>query len=156
MRKNYIQLTEKVQSHLNPERVILEKSFRDELSSISYSDVLVFVRSAMKAVDYSYTSKSRKAGEKVKQHLKEVLSDVVYKYQGSVMTDTHIKAYSDIDLLTISDKFYSWDFKTVKRILENGNLRERFEESSIRKLKYENNAEPYTGDSLADLRISIT
>ncbi len=152
MRKNYTQLTRNIQGRLNPEGLILEKAFRDELGSISYSDALVFVRSAMKGVEPEYTSKSKEAGEKVKEHLKAVLSNVEYKYQGSVMTDTHIKGYSDIDLLTISNKFYSWDSSQVKHILENYDQRQRFREDSIRKLEYENNASSYTGDTLDDLR----
>ena len=152
MRKNYSQLARIIQSRLNPEGLILEKAFRDELDSISYSDVLVFIRTAMKGVEPEYTKRSKEAGEKVKDHLKTVLKDVEYKYQGSVMTDTHIKGYSDIDLLTISDKFYSWESSRAKQILENYDQRQQYRESSIRKLEYENNVSPYTGDSLADLR----
>jgi hypothetical protein len=152
MRKNYSQLTRNIQASLNPESLILEKAYQDELGSISYSDVLVFIRSAMKGVEPEYTRRSKEAGEKVKDHLKTVLTNVVYKYQGSVMTDTHIKGYSDIDLLTITNKFYSWDSSRVKQILENHEQKQRYREASIRKLEYENSVSSYSGNSLDDLR----
>ena len=151
MRKNYSQLTKNIMSRLNPEGLILEKAFREEIGSISYSNVLMFVRSAMKGVEPEYTKRSREAGDRVKEHLKTVLTDVIYKYQGSVMTDTHIRGYSDIDLLTISDRFYSWDSSRVKQILENYDQRQRYREALIRKLEYENDTSPYEGDSLEDL-----
>lgn len=152
MRKNYAQLTRNVNARLNPENILLEKSFTDELSSISYSDVLVYVRNAMKGVEPEYTKRSREAGERVKEHLKSVLTDVIYKYQGSVMTNTHIKGFSDIDLLTISDKFYTWDSSGVSAILESFERMSKFGESSINKLQYEKNATSYTGNMLDDLR----
>lgn len=106
MAKNYRQLTESIRGRINPENFVLNKSFSDELATISYSDVLTYIRIAMKGVEPEYTQKSKDAGERVKEHLSKELRDVTFKYQGSVMTDTHIKGYSDIDLLTICEKFY--------------------------------------------------
>lgn len=154
MRKNYTNITSNIQSKKNPEGLILEKSYQAELSSISKSDVLVFIRTAMKGVEPEYTRKSIEAGEKVKEHLRTVLSDVEYKYQGSVMTNTHIKGYSDIDLLTITDKFYTRDISRVKQILENSDNRLRFNEDSIRKLECESNSGAYVGDALTDLLLN--
>jgi hypothetical protein len=154
MRKNYTLLTNNIQSKKNPEGLILEKSFQTELSTISKSDVLVFTRTAMKGVEPEYTAKSIEAGEKVKNHLKSVLSDVDYKYQGSVMTNTHIKGYSDIDLLTITNNFHTSEVTRVKQILENYDQRQRFNDDSIRKLESENNLGFYHGDSLNDLLVN--
>lgn len=153
MRKNYSELSRGVESRLNPEGFILEKAFRDELFSISYSDVLMYIRSAMKGVEPEYTRRSKDAGEKVKDHLKTVLTDVIYKYQGSVMTDTHIKGYSDIDLLAICDKFYSWDSSGIREAVEDYSKRQQYSDSSVRKLQRKvDNFSPYEGSSLDDLR----
>lgn len=152
MRKNYLQLTNAVRSQLNPEGMVLEKAFTDEIGSLSYSDVLVFIRTAMNGVDPEYTRRSMEAGEKVKEHLRSVLVDVTYEYQGSVMTDTHIRGYSDIDLLTIAGGFYSWDSGGVKQILENHDRRKAFSTAEISKLEYEDNLSSYAGNSLSDLQ----
>jgi hypothetical protein len=152
MAKNYRSLTESVRSRINPESLILEKAFTDELSSVSYSDVLVYIRYAMKGVESTYTQKSIDAGENAKDHLKKSLSDVAYRYQGSVMTNTHIKGHSDIDLLIISDKFYTWDSYETKKILESADRRSTFQQSSIQKLETEVNNSAYTGNAIEDLR----
>lgn len=152
MPKNYNQLTESVRNRINPEHKALTKTFSDELSTISYSDVLVFIRTAMKGVESEYTQKSRDAGERVKDHLLKGLSQVSFRYQGSVMTNTHIKAYSDIDLLTISEKFYQVDNYTVRRILENTEERIKYFPSSIDKMEKEINVSSYQGNAIEDLR----
>jgi len=117
---NYHQLTNNVRSMIDPERIMLEKSIQEDLSSIRYSDVVEYVRFAMNGVDPAYTQKTKDAGENVKTHLTNGgLSDASFRYQGSVMTNTHIKGYSDIDLLTISEKFYQYDFWDVRSLLND-------------------------------------
>jgi len=152
MPKNYRQLTESIRERLNPEHRQITKSFSDELATISYSDVLVFIRTAMKGVEPEYTQKSRDAGERVKEHLSNELKDVTFKYQGSVMTDTHLKGFSDIDLLTISEKFYQADNYNIKLLLENSERRAKFYQTSIDKMQKEINASTYQGNALDDLR----
>lgn len=152
MRKNYSTLTSNVRSRLNPDGILLSKAVQLELSTIQYSDVLTYVRYAMNAVEPEYTAKSKAAGSKVKDHLSTVLSNVDYEYQGSVMTDTHIKGYSDIDLLAITNKFYGWSATQVQLILDSPLYRENYSATSIQKLERENNVGPYTGDPLNDLR----
>lgn len=152
MPKNYTQLTESVRSRINPEHHALTKAFTDELSTISYSDILVFIRTAMKGVEPEYTQKSKDAGERVKDHLSKELSQVSFKYQGSVMTNTHIKAYSDIDLLTISEKFYQADNSKIRQILENSERRSKYYSTSITKMEREISASTYQGNALDDLR----
>lgn len=152
MSKNYKQLTESIRGRINPENFALRKSFSDELATISYSEVLTYIRLAMKGVEPEYTQKSIDAGERVKEHLSNGLKDVSFKYQGSVMTDTHIKGYSDVDLLTICDKFYSYDSYNIKQLLENTERRGKFQPSSIKKLENEVNTSSYQGNSLDDLK----
>ncbi|KAA8474031.1 hypothetical protein BDE36_0196 [Arcticibacter tournemirensis] len=151
MNHNYRQLTENIRSRINPENIILSKTYRDDLSGISYSDALVFIRTAMKAVEPEYTLKSKQAGERVKDHLSD-LQRVSFEYQGSVMTNTHIKGYSDIDLLTISDKFYQPDRIGINQLLESSEQVTRLSTSSISKLKNEISAPFYQGNAEDDLR----
>lgn len=106
----------------------------------------------MKGVEPEYTQKSKDAGERAKEHLSSVLKDVSFKYQGSVMTDTHIKGYSDIDLLTICEKFYQPDRYNINQLLENAERRAKFYQSSIEKLQREANGSTYQGNSLDDLK----
>lgn len=152
MAKNYRLLTESIKGRINPDNFTLKKSFSDELATVSYSEVLTYIRLAMKGVEPEYTQKSKDAGERVKEHLTKTLSDVVFRYQGSVMTDTHIKGYSDIDLLTICDKFYTYDAPKVKNILESVEQRARYWQTSITKMENEVNTSSYQGNTLQDLR----
>lgn len=152
MAKNYRQLTEGIRQRINPENFALKRSFTEELSTISYSDVLIYIRLAMKGVEPEYTQKTKDAGERVKDYLSKELRDVSYKYQGSVMTDTHIKGYSDIDLLTITEKFYQADRSNIKQVLESPERRVNYYQSSIEKLQQEANGAIYSGNSLEDLR----
>lgn len=151
MAKNYRQLIESVKSRTNPEHFSIKKSFSDELSTISYSEVLTYIRLAMKGVEPEYTQKSKDAGERVKEHLLKELKDVSFKYQGSVMTDTHIKGFSDIDLLVICEKFYQPDSFNIKKLLESSEQRLKFL-SSIPKLEKEITGSTYQGNALDDLR----
>jgi hypothetical protein len=81
MTKNYRQLIESVKGRINPEHFAIKKSFSDELSTISYSEVLTYIRLAMKGVEPEYTQKSKDAGERVKEHLLKELKDVSFKYK---------------------------------------------------------------------------
>ena len=152
MARNYTLLTESIKGRINPENFTLKKSFSDELATVSYSEVLTYIRLSMKGVEPEYTQKSKDAGERVKEHLSKKLSDVVFKYQGSVMMDTHIKGYSDIDLLTISDKFYIYDAPKIKQILESVEQKNKYRQASIEKMVKEFNISTYQGNSLQDLR----
>mgnify|MGYP000682527125 CR=1 FL=1 len=151
MARNYKQLSESIKNRLNPENISITKAFTEELGTISYSDILVYIRTAMKSVEPEYTQKSKDAGERVKTHLNTVLTDKTYKYQGSVMTNTHIKGASDIDLLVISEKFYSHDLKKINNILSDPNQKSRYYNSSIQKLENEIVRSNYSGNSIDDL-----
>lgn len=66
---------------------------------------------SMQPVDEEYTTNTYKEGDRVKNHLATKLPEngieVEFKYQGSVTSDTHVKAHSDIDLLAIHSAFFS-------------------------------------------------
>jgi patatin-like phospholipase/acyl hydrolase len=113
MAKNYRQLTESINSRLNPDSLILEKAFSDELGTISYNDTLVFIRTAMKGVDANYTQRSRDAGERVKDHLNS-LADKTFKYQGSVMTNLDGGVFANNPSMCGYAECRTTEFKQVK------------------------------------------
>lgn len=151
MRQGYRELTNELRNRLDPDNSYLEKALNEELSSFTgASDAMRYVRAAMKGVNEAYTIRSREAGEMVKNHLNNGgLKDAVYRYQGSVMTNTHIRGYSDIDLLVISDKFYTYDSSNVSKALNEsyGN----YDAVQLQKLRNEQNVTPYQGNLLSDL-----
>ncbi|MES2652969.1 MAG: hypothetical protein V4663_14600 [Bacteroidota bacterium] len=150
---NYRNLAEQVRLKQNPDNIAFTKAFSDELASVSYSDVLYYVKIAMNAVEPSYTARSKEAGENVKNHLLSGgLTDVTFRYQGSVMTDTHVKGHSDIDLLAISDKFYSRALFDVVSILNDPSRKQNYYPSQISKMEVEKSLPVYVGVSLDDLR----
>ena len=150
--KDYKGLIRNIQARSNPEGIIVNKAFSAELSSISYSDILRYVRYAMKAVELEYTQKSKLAGERVQNHLRENLTEVVYRYQGSVMTNTHIKGASDIDLLVICDKFYTFDRKSINTVLTTESLLSQLYSTQIQKLRSEIDNAGYSGNATEDLK----
>lgn len=109
MNNNYSERLNNLKKRYNPDGIFLSKAFSDlDISKLSYhSSSDDYVRFAMAAVDDKFTDDIKKAGNNVKTHLQRTLSNVDYEYQGSVMTDTHIKANSDIDLLVISNRFFN-------------------------------------------------
>jgi hypothetical protein len=152
MAQDYRMLTESIKDRINPEHLAVQRDFSVELSSIAYSDVLVYVRLAMKGVEPEYTNRSKLAGERVKEHLIRNISNVNFRYQGSVMTNTHIRAHSDIDLLTLSDKFYRYDSYSTRQVLNEQYTQNRFNWQQLQKLNEEVNTGSYSGSSIDDLR----
>lgn len=148
---DYRQLLSDIKTRHNPENQYLVESRMFTGLPSDIGDLQRYVYLAMMAVDENYTSKTKEAGQRVKTHLQEGgLTDVSYHYQGSVMTDTHIRGYSDIDLLVICEKYYSYDSVNIKRILESHNPSYNY--SEVSKLRVVDNASPYTGNVYDDLR----
>lgn len=82
------------------------------------SDIARYVKLAMMAVDAKYTNKSISAGKQVVEHLEKDLDNVSFAFQGSVVSNTHIKGASDIDLLVLCEKFFTLDRDGVIEALE--------------------------------------
>lgn len=156
MPKNYINLVENVKKRSNPgslnETVLFSKSDSDELRNISTSDlkVLEYVKRAMQAVDKLYTERTIEAGDKIKEHLKKNNPSLDFEYQGSVMCDTHIKGYSDIDLIQITGSFYSHE--NIAKFDEKYNSGFSLSLSQKQSLLNVIKATSYQGDANADLR----
>lgn len=87
------------------QRVMLSESFK---RSDIPEDVKYLVES-MRPIDKDYNDRTIKAAENVQTHLESGLNvhfARAYRTQGSVRTGTNIKAHSDIDLLTIINRYY--------------------------------------------------
>jgi hypothetical protein len=149
--KDYNSLITNIQNRSNPENISISKTFSDDLASVSYSDVLRYVRYAMKGVEPEYTKRSRLAGDRVQNHLKANLSQVEYHYQGSVVTNTHIKGTSDIDLLVITDSFYAFDRESISTVINTENLKSQLSYAQLQKLQQELQGGGYSS-ALMDLR----
>lgn len=146
---DYKQKIQNLNNRYNPEsmRMVEERMFSAD--NIWDSDVIKYVRRAMSAVDENYTNKTMEAGENVKNHLKDSLDNATYEYQGSVMTNTHIKGASDIDLLVICEKFYGTDIHKVRQELQNQWKYNIFQVNRLR--DFDQKFSPYNGNSEADL-----
>lgn len=84
------------------------KLINEAYRSLSQSESVRYVIGSMQPIDPDYTKNTYVQGERVINQLKSRLqSKCEYEYQGSVTNDTHIKARSDIDVLVITEKFYT-------------------------------------------------
>jgi len=70
-----------------------------------------YLLGAMRPVDPKYTKRLAEQGDRVENQLTKQLRDdypgLEFRRQGSVSNLTHIKYYSDVDVLTIIDKFHT-------------------------------------------------
>lgn len=73
-------------------------------------DNVKYAIGAMQPIDPEYTAVSFFESERVQAHIAPAAVAagvrIVFRYQGSVTNDTHIKAHSDVDNLIIHDGFY--------------------------------------------------
>ena len=80
---DYRQLLSNIQTRHNPEKQISVESKMLSGLPIYSNDIQQYVYMAMMAVDDEYTSKTKEAGQRVKDHLLNGgLSNVSYHYQG--------------------------------------------------------------------------
>lgn len=145
---DYNNLISRIQGRYNPDfnRDIHGRAIRD-LEGIDL-DVAKYIKLAMNEVDEYYTQKTLEAGENVKAHLQEDLQmPVDFEYQGSVMTRTHIRGASDIDLLTITKKFNDTDYNKALDFV-NTNL---YGNEVYKVRTWINNFSPYQGNPNLDL-----
>jgi hypothetical protein len=154
MKKDYNALVRRIKNRTNPniinESVLLDKSFSDELRDLADKKVLEYIKRAMRGVEPRYTERTLEAGNKVKRHLQNNNSSLDYKYQGSVMSNTHIKGHSDIDLVQLSNSFYSHE--KMSSFSSKYNNEYFLTESQRRMLLEVINGTSYVGDVNADLK----
>lgn len=155
MSKNYKILLSNLQKRMNPENYSDNKLYGDieaiELRAVSGSAVMEYIKRSMQGVGPEYTEKSLEAGSNVKGHLRSVLSLVDYAYQGSVMTNTHIRGNSDIDLLILCDRFYFSDKPRIESEFANAINRYLLNDLQKSRLQAHYNAGSYFGNTNQDL-----
>ena len=109
----------------NPEGLI-----KEAYASLQEDESAVYLVGATEAVEPSYTKKTYDEGDRVAKQIAAGLDGenltAQYEYQGSVTKNTHIKAYSDLDLLVLDGRFVTLQ-------------------------KPQEPAQPYKGDPLQDL-----
>jgi hypothetical protein len=136
----------------NPEGNQLFENRYYSNSDLSWTDrdVVQYIKRAMCAVDEEYTRKTKQAGESAKLHLSNALTDVSFEYQGSIMTDTHIRGASDIDLLVLCDKFYGTEITKVRNEISSPSRYYTLQERVLLE-RYNQSFSVYQGDSFSDL-----
>lgn len=154
MKKDYNDLVRRIKNRTNPdiinESILLDKSFSDELRGLTDKKILEYIKRAMRGVEPRYTERTFEAGNKVKRHLKNNNSSLDYEYQGSVMTNTHIKGHSDIDLVQLSNSFYSHE--RISSFSDKYNNEFFLTETQKKMLLEVINGTSYSGDVNADLK----
>lgn len=108
---------DRVMQRRNPDWDVGVTKAAMESLQMEASDIARYVKLAMMAVDERYTGKCISAGRNVVEHLEKGLDNVSFAFQGSVVSNTHIKGASDIDLLVLCEKFFTWDRKGVVEAL---------------------------------------
>lgn len=84
-----------------------------------------YILGALKPIDAKYTARLEEQGNRVENQLtKRLASDypgLEFKRQGSVSNRTHIKYYSDVDVLAIIDKYFTLERPQVPAFPYGGN-----------------------------------
>lgn len=90
----------------NPEGIL-----KEAYASVQEDEAVQYLLGAMEPVEASFTKKTYDEGGRVISQISTGLAGeslkADYEYQGSVTKNTHIKAYSDIDLLVLETRFFS-------------------------------------------------
>lgn len=80
---------------------------------------------AMARLDPKYTEATYDEAERIRSQLEKIYTSsnirCDFEYQGSVTNDTHIKSYSDIDLLSITTRFTTLEPPQIPAIPYKGN-----------------------------------
>ncbi len=141
-----------LRSRYNPDRdLLVEGRLSSELSEVDNATAK-YIKAAMSEVDERYTQITLDAGNAVKTQLNAKQHGISYEFQGSVMTRTHIRGVSDIDLLTLTNKFEDTQLTTVNNILGDYNRKAQYTWLAQQRLQqFSDNFSKYTGDSDQDL-----
>ena len=147
-----------LRSRYNPDgNLLVEGRMYSELSGIE-KNTAKYIKAAMCEVDSTYTQITLDAGNAVKAQLNAKQQGISYEFQGSVMTQTHIRGVSDIDLLTLTNTFEDTELTKVINILDNYSLKSQYSWTGQQRLqKFYDDFSRYTGDSdqvLMQLRLN--
>jgi hypothetical protein len=101
-------------------KAIVTESF----SRAELGDSIKYTLESMREIDSSYTKNTYTAANNVSNNIKSGLGKVpigvVFRTQGSVETNTHIKLHSDIDLLVILETFFTLERPQTPAFPYNG------------------------------------
>lgn len=107
------------------EKSLFAESQQDFFDLDEYEKWKKYVLDSMAEVPNRSTEISFEEGEKVKNHLRENLGkynlSAEFKFQGSIINNTHIKGNSDIDLLVITDKYITLESPQIPETPYDGN-----------------------------------
>lgn len=138
----YSERTTRIRIRKDPELI----TRKDDSKFLSSSETFQYITTAMSEVDKKYTETTKEAAEKVIYHL-DILNNVKFEMQGSVMTNSHIKGHSDIDLIVLTNKsFYNY---VNRSDLEKYWIGSKERDLISKSLSYP----PYEGDTKFDLRM---
>ena len=117
-----------------------------------YTDANEYVKLSMLGVPSEYTNISEKAADMVIATLKRSHgSEVDFRRQGSIMTNTHIWNENDVDIVQITSKSTSLDRTGLEKAL--GSEKYRYDGVELMNLqKHKDNFSQYSGDQTSDLR----
>lgn len=97
---------ENLRARRNPDGLL-----KEAYASVQEDDAVQYLIGAMEAVEPGFTKRTYEEGNRVANQISTGLAaeslKADYEYQGSVTKNTHIKAYSDIDLLVLETRFFS-------------------------------------------------
>lgn len=155
MNIDYLELLEDLKKRSNPENIVNKRAILEKAmfsgTGLPYSNITEYVKLAMVGVPQEYTFRSKEASEKVIAHLKRSHgSEVEFKYQGSVETNTHILSENDIDFVQITSKSNSVDTQGLKKALNESHLYTPTEITNLQ--RHSANFSNYQGDQMSDLR----
>ncbi len=105
--KNYDNLYQKMLDRRNG-NILLESSRTKEKFETIQGKVSRYILGAMTPVSEEYTKNTYKEADRVISHLDREMKEVKFKFQGSVTNNTHIKRHSDIDILIVDQRCYSY------------------------------------------------
>jgi len=108
MAKNRI---EKLRARRTDPYDIRKVAFDEAIAKIKEDDPIKYVVETMTPIEKDYTDATFAEGDRIKNQLDKSLNysaqNAEFDYQGSVTNDTHVKLYSDLDLLVIDTDFES-------------------------------------------------
>ncbi|MBX0355326.1 hypothetical protein [Bacillus toyonensis] len=84
--------------------------FFEAFEQINESPIIKYIIGAMEPVDQKYTMNTFDQGKRVINQLSKLKDEgynFSFEYQGSVVSNTHIKAHSDIDILVLHAGFFT-------------------------------------------------
>lgn len=151
MPKNYDELIKNVKLRSNPLNLTNTRPLFEGLS-LPYSQINEYVKLAMMGVPADYTAKSKETAKKVIAHLERSHgTEVEFKFQGSVETNTHILSENDVDVVQISNKSYSIDRIGLNTELSNTSFSSSYTVNNLR--MHSENFTLYNGNQITDILI---